>query len=247
VTGGNRFEGLLTWLGCLGALAVVTVIAMGALGLTVGQAVGVVVAGICLLVGLAVRPLSQTTASSRLTARMMKMLNTPLSFRFYTTMAQLRRTIDAGVTTVRDAGGADLGMKQAVEPGLIIGPRTQIVKDRRPAEGNCSTSRWRASSSNGRFRHSSSSFRQVRALPTERWAVVARRPRTALHSPAAYRSIVSWIGVAAPALDASRIRDCADEALVDVVREENAAPDRARSQFLHQSAEPEGVTVREVE
>lgn len=49
----RRFEGLLTWLGCLGVLAVLTVIVMGAFGLTVGQTVGVVVAGLSLLVGLA--------------------------------------------------------------------------------------------------------------------------------------------------------------------------------------------------
>ena len=38
----------------------------------------------------------------------------------------MRRTLDAGVTTVRDAGGADLGVKMAVEKGLIAGPRMQI-------------------------------------------------------------------------------------------------------------------------
>ena len=38
----------------------------------------------------------------------------------------MRRTLDGGVTTVRDAGGADLGIKQAVADGLIPGPRMQI-------------------------------------------------------------------------------------------------------------------------
>jgi imidazolonepropionase-like amidohydrolase len=38
----------------------------------------------------------------------------------------MRRTIEAGITTVRDAGGADLGVKQAVEQGLVLGPRMQI-------------------------------------------------------------------------------------------------------------------------
>ena len=35
-------------------------------------------------------------------------------------------TLAAGVTTVRDAAGADLGMKTAVEKGLVPGPRMQI-------------------------------------------------------------------------------------------------------------------------
>src|SRR5207244_13297412 len=35
-------------------------------------------------------------------------------------------TLRAPITTVRDAGGADRGVKQAVEYGLIPGPRLQI-------------------------------------------------------------------------------------------------------------------------
>ena len=38
----------------------------------------------------------------------------------------MRQTLAAGVTTVRDCGGADLGVKQAVEMGLVDGPRLQI-------------------------------------------------------------------------------------------------------------------------
>lgn len=53
-------------------------------------------------------------------------LNTPFSFRFYEVIDRLRRTIDAGVTSVRDAGGADAGVKMAVEKGVIVGPRLQI-------------------------------------------------------------------------------------------------------------------------
>lgn len=36
-------------------------------------------------------------------------------------------TLDAGVTSVRDAAGADLGLKQAVDNGLVAGPRMQIA------------------------------------------------------------------------------------------------------------------------
>lgn len=55
-----------------------------------------------------------------------KMLAKPFSLRFYESVDTMKRTIDAGITTVRDAGGADLGLKQAVEEGLVIGPRVQI-------------------------------------------------------------------------------------------------------------------------
>ena len=50
----------------------------------------------------------------------------PFSLRFYETIGRMRRTLDAGITTVRDAGGSDLGVKQAVERGLVPGPRMQI-------------------------------------------------------------------------------------------------------------------------
>lgn len=51
---------------------------------------------------------------------------TPFSMRFYNSVTYLRNTIDAGITSVRDAGGADAGTKQAVESGVIVGPRLQI-------------------------------------------------------------------------------------------------------------------------
>lgn len=53
-------------------------------------------------------------------------MTTPFSLNFYKAIDYMRRTIDAGVTSVRDAGGADLGVKRAVEQGLILGPRMQI-------------------------------------------------------------------------------------------------------------------------
>jgi len=51
---------------------------------------------------------------------------TPFSYRFFEAAANLRRTLEGGVTTIRDAGGADLGVKQAVLDGLTPGPRMQI-------------------------------------------------------------------------------------------------------------------------
>ncbi|HEX5039875.1 MAG TPA: amidohydrolase family protein [Candidatus Limnocylindria bacterium] len=51
---------------------------------------------------------------------------TPFSYRWYQAMDNLLATLRIGITTVRDAGGADLGVKQAVADGLIPGPRMQI-------------------------------------------------------------------------------------------------------------------------
>jgi imidazolonepropionase-like amidohydrolase len=57
---------------------------------------------------------------------LMKVATTPFSMNFYLAIGYLRRTLDAGITSVRDAGGADLGLKRALEGGLIDGPRLQI-------------------------------------------------------------------------------------------------------------------------
>ncbi len=55
-----------------------------------------------------------------------KMLMTPFSYNFYKAMTYFKRTLEAGITCVRDAGGADLGMKKAQEDGLFPGPRVKI-------------------------------------------------------------------------------------------------------------------------
>lgn len=53
-------------------------------------------------------------------------MTTPYSLNYYKAIDPMRRTLEAGITSVRDAGGADLGIKQAVEQGYIEGPRMQI-------------------------------------------------------------------------------------------------------------------------
>jgi imidazolonepropionase-like amidohydrolase len=53
-------------------------------------------------------------------------LQRPFSYRFYQAIGNLAATLAAGVTTVRDAGGADAGIKQAVADGLVLGPRMQV-------------------------------------------------------------------------------------------------------------------------
>lgn len=53
-------------------------------------------------------------------------LSKPFSYNFYKAIDHLKRTVDAGITTVRDALGADQGIKEAIQDGRILGPRLQI-------------------------------------------------------------------------------------------------------------------------
>ncbi len=57
----------------------------------------------------------------------LKLAQEPFSYQFYAAQRNLARTLDLGITTVRDAGGSDLGMKQAAEEGLIDGPDLHIA------------------------------------------------------------------------------------------------------------------------
>jgi imidazolonepropionase-like amidohydrolase len=50
----------------------------------------------------------------------------PFSREFYVAEENLWKTLAIGITSVRDAGGADLGIKEAVADGTIAGPRLQI-------------------------------------------------------------------------------------------------------------------------
>ncbi|MFS0785349.1 amidohydrolase family protein [Shouchella sp. 1P09AA] len=53
-------------------------------------------------------------------------LLTPFSYRFFEAAKRLETTIQTGITSVRDAGFADAGIKKAVEDGLVPGPRMQV-------------------------------------------------------------------------------------------------------------------------
>jgi imidazolonepropionase-like amidohydrolase len=50
----------------------------------------------------------------------------PFSAQFYEAAKNLQKTLAIGITSVRDAGGADLGIQEAVADGSIAGPRLQI-------------------------------------------------------------------------------------------------------------------------
>jgi imidazolonepropionase-like amidohydrolase len=57
----------------------------------------------------------------------LRQLQTPFSYPFYEAVHNLRATLAQGITHVRDAGGADLGVAEAVRRGLVAGPRMQIA------------------------------------------------------------------------------------------------------------------------
>ncbi|GAA3530917.1 amidohydrolase family protein [Amycolatopsis ultiminotia] len=58
---------------------------------------------------------------------LLQRVQTPFSYQFYEAARNLWTTLKLGITTVRDAAGADLGIKQAVADGLIPGPRLEIA------------------------------------------------------------------------------------------------------------------------
>lgn len=57
----------------------------------------------------------------------LKMIQNPFSYAFYEASRNLGATLRTGVTTVRDAGGSDAGLRKAVQDGLVTGPRMQIA------------------------------------------------------------------------------------------------------------------------
>ena len=59
-------------------------------------------------------------------ASLEKRLFTPKAVSYFQAAKNLERTLRAGFTTVRDAGGADAGIRQAIEMGLIAGPRLVV-------------------------------------------------------------------------------------------------------------------------
>jgi imidazolonepropionase-like amidohydrolase len=56
----------------------------------------------------------------------MTMVRTPFSLNFFLAAERMARTLAAGVTTVREAGGSDLGVKEAQTRGVVPGPEMLI-------------------------------------------------------------------------------------------------------------------------
>jgi imidazolonepropionase-like amidohydrolase len=55
-----------------------------------------------------------------------RVMNEPFTLPLFRIPENLRRTLALGITTVRDASGADAGLKAAVDEGALVGPRMQI-------------------------------------------------------------------------------------------------------------------------
>jgi len=54
------------------------------------------------------------------------LVDQPLSYRFLLAARIMEQTLLAGITTARDGGGADVGLKMAQRDGLIRGPRLHV-------------------------------------------------------------------------------------------------------------------------
>ncbi len=53
-------------------------------------------------------------------------LQSPFSLQFFQAAERMERTLAVGVTSVREAGGSDAGVREARDRGLIAGPRMQV-------------------------------------------------------------------------------------------------------------------------
>ena len=73
----------------------------------------------------------------------------PPSLVAYEAAANAERTLRQGFTTVRDAGGADWGMKEAVQRGLVSGPRMLVSGRPLSQTGGHGDSRSRAETGQG--------------------------------------------------------------------------------------------------
>lgn len=58
---------------------------------------------------------------------MHKLQQQPFSMQFFSAKPNFEKLLHSGVTTIRDGGGIDLGVKTAVETGIIAGPRMRIA------------------------------------------------------------------------------------------------------------------------
>lgn len=57
----------------------------------------------------------------------LRLLAEPFSLAFFRTVRNLETTLRLGITTVRDASGADMGVREAVAQGIVAGPRVRIA------------------------------------------------------------------------------------------------------------------------
>ncbi|MGO1972740.1 MAG: amidohydrolase family protein [Propionibacteriaceae bacterium] len=73
---------------------------------------------------------------------LMTAVERPFSLEFFEAAENMRRTLTAGITTVRDAAGADRGIREAQQRGLIAGPRVQVSLNMISQTGGHGELRW---------------------------------------------------------------------------------------------------------
>ncbi|MDA0636088.1 amidohydrolase family protein [Nonomuraea sp. MCN248] len=123
-TGGRVFDGTGAAPEHADVLVEDGVIAAVGPGLTAGDDARVVDAtGRVILPGLIDTHVHLTLSDINLVNR----VSNPFSLHFFQAVVNCRKTLETGITTVRDAAGADLGLKQALARGLIEGPRALIA------------------------------------------------------------------------------------------------------------------------
>ncbi|MDR0436433.1 MAG: amidohydrolase family protein [Propionibacteriaceae bacterium] len=59
-------------------------------------------------------------------AALLEQVMQPFSYQFFESVRNMATDLALGITTARDAGGGDAGLKQAIAAGLIAGPRLKI-------------------------------------------------------------------------------------------------------------------------
>ena len=119
----------------------------------------------------------------------------PASLLAYAAGTMISQALDQGFTTIRDAGGADWGMKEAVDRGLIPGPRMFVSGHPLTQSGGHGDSRTRAESYAG-----CSCGAEIGMVPNIADGVdeVRRAVRTQLRRGADAIKVMAGGGVASP-------------------------------------------------
>lgn len=121
--------------------------------------------------------------------------NHPSSMMAFMMARRLKHLLDLGYTTVRDAGGADWGFKQAVDQGLIPGPRVIISNRMLSQTGGHGDMRGRAETSEDPHDHGD--FGMVFAI-ADGVSAVRRAVRNQVRLGADFIKVMASGGAASP-------------------------------------------------
>src|SRR6185503_1883497 len=130
---------------------------------------------------------------SEVNVRFMEML--PLTLVTARAASRLRAMLDRGFTTVRDTGGADWGIKTAIETGHIVGPRLFIAGQSIGPTGGHSDGRRRTDNADGCACCSGLAFKSAIADGSDE---VRKAAREQMRQGADHVKIMMSGGVASP-------------------------------------------------